>query len=178
MSEDDFCVQKIKEGNQDAFRYFVDKHANDLYPFALGYVHIREVAEEVVSDVFLEVWNNRFILDTIQHVRSWLFVMVRNKAISYLRKVESENMVSFDEIEDYYVPLVQSPDEAIISKEEIDEINLAIATLPPKCKEVFVLAKIEKIPYKEISDMLNISVKTINVHVAKAVGLIAGILKK
>lgn len=68
MSEDDFCVQKIKEGNQDAFRYFVDKHANDLYPFALGYVHIREVAEEVVSDVFLEVWNNRFILDTIQQI--------------------------------------------------------------------------------------------------------------
>lgn len=178
MSEDYFSMQKIKEGNQDAFRSFVDKHVKDLYPFALGYVHVREVAEEVVSDVFLEVWNNRSTLDTIQNVRSWLFVMVRNKAISYLRKAESDSMVSFDEIEDYYVSFAQSPDEAIISKEEIDEINEAISTLPPKCKEVFMLAKIEKIPYKEISDMLNISVKTINIHVAKAVGLIAGILKK
>ena len=64
----------------------------------------------------------------------------------------------------------------MISREEIAKINQAIAALPPKCKEVFVLAKIEKLPYKKISEMLNISVKTINVHISKALNIISGIL--
>lgn len=177
MTKED-CIQKMKEGDQNAFRLFVDMYSNDLYFFALGYVNIRETAEEVVSDVFLEVWNNRSHLDEIQQIKPWLLVMVRNKAITYLRKQHLEHIVSFDEIEDFYVPLIQSPDHELISREEIEEINQAITTLPPKCKEVFMLAKIEKMPYKEISEILNISVKTINIHVAKALALIAGVLKK
>ena len=66
----------------------------------------------------------------------------------------------------------------MISKEEIAQIISLIQTLPPKCKVVFALAKIERLPYKEIADMLNISVKTINVHVAKALEIISNGLKK
>lgn len=177
MNKEVFCVQKIKEGDQMAFCSFVDVYSKDLYYFALGYVNVRELAEEVVSDVFLDVWNNRARLDEIIHIKSWLLVLVRNKAISYLRKEQSENTVSFEEIEDFHVPLFQSPDDRIISREEIAKINQAIATLPPKCKEVFVLAKIEKLPYKKIAEMLNISVKTINIHVSKALNIISGILE-
>lgn len=170
-------MQKIKEGDQNSFRFFVDMYSKDLYFFALGYVNVREIAEEVVSDVFLEAWNNRSRLHEIQQMKSWLLVLVRNKAISYLRK-QNWDTVSFDEIEDFHVPFILSPDHEIISKEQIEEINEAITTLPPKCKEVFMLAKIEKRPYKEISEILNISVKTINIHVAKALNLITTILKK
>lgn len=173
MNEGGICVQKIKEGDQMAFCSFVDVYSKDLYHFALGYVNVRELAEEVVSDVFLEVWNNRSHLDEIAHIKSWLLVLVRNKAISYLRKEQTELLVSFEEIREFHVPLFQSPDHKMISREEIAKINQAIATLPPKCKEVFVLAKIEKQPYKKISEMLNISVKTINVHIAKALNIIS-----
>lgn len=173
MNEGGFCVRKIKEGDQKAFCSFVDVYSKDLYHFALGYVNVRELAEEVVSDVFLEVWNNRSRLDEIAHIKSWLLVLVRNKAISYLRKEQTDLLVSFEEIGEFHVPLFQSPDHKMISREEIAKINQAIATLPPKCKEVFVLAKIEKQPYKKISEMLNISVKTINIHVAKALNIIS-----
>lgn len=178
MPEDRFYLQRIKEGNQTAFQSFMGVYSKDLYYFALGYVGIREAAEEIVSDVFLEVWNNRACLDEIKRIKSWLLVMVRNKAISYLRKEYAGGTVSFDELEDYYIPSVQSPDYKIISEEEIREINRAIASLPPRCKEVFMLAKIENLPYKEISQILNISVKTINIHVAKAIESIARILQK
>lgn len=178
MSEEGFCVRKIKDGDQIAFCSFVEAYSKDLYHFALGYVNVRELAEEVVSDVFFDVWNNRSRLDEIVHVKSWLLILVRNKAISYLRKEHMENTVSFEEIGDFHVPLFQSPDDQMISREEIEKINQAIATLPPKCKEVFVLAKIEKLPYKKISEMLDISVKTINVHVAKALNLISQILSE
>lgn len=173
MNEGGFSVQKIKEGDQIEFCSFVDLYSKDLYHFALGYVNVRELAEEVVSDVFLEVWNNRFRLDEIVNIKSWLLVMVRNRAISYLRKEQIDNTVSFDEIGEFHVPLFQLPDDNIISREEIAKINQAIAALPPRCKEVFVLAKIEKQPYKKIAEMLNISVKTINVHIAKALNIIS-----
>lgn len=173
MNEGGFSVQKIKEGDQIEFCSFVDLYSKDLYHFALGYVNVRELAEEVVSDVFLEVWNNRFRLDEIVNIKSWLLVMVRNRAISYLRKEQIDNTVSFDEIGEFHVPLFQLPDDNIISREEIAKINQAITALPPRCKEVFVLAKIEKQPYKKIAEMLNISVKTINVHIAKALNIIS-----
>ena len=178
MSKEGFYVQKIKDGDQGAFRLFMDMYSKDLYHFALGYVNNRETAEEIVSDVFLEVWNNRQNLHEILQIKSWLLVIVRNKAISYLRKEHPDNTISFDEIADYHIPLVQSPDHNIISKEEIQKINHAISSLPPKCKEVFMLAKIEKMPYKEIAKILNISVKTINIHIAKALNHIAPILEK
>lgn len=178
MEEEDADVGKIQDGDQNAFRRFVEKYSNDLYYFALGYVKVQELAEEVVSDVFLDVWRNRAELGEIKALKSWLLVLVRNRAITYLRKEQPEKKVSFEELEDYYLPFVESPDHSIISKEQIEEINRAIASLPPKCKEVFMLAKIEKIPYKEIAEMIHISVKTINIHISKAVSRIAEILNK
>lgn len=177
MGVEDLHVNKIMKGDEVSFRYFVDTYSKDLYFFVLGYVHRREIAEEVVSDVFLEVWNNRSRLNEILHMKSWLLILARNKAITYLRK-ETPEVMSFDEIDDYHVPTVQSPDYNLISREEIEKINQTIAKLPPKCKEVFTLAKIEGLPYKEIADMLNISVKTINIHIAKALNVIADILRK
>lgn len=174
-------LNKIKNGDSGAFRHFINLYSENLYFFALGYVHTREIAEEVVSDVFLAVWQNRHKLDQIRVLKSWLLVITKNQAISYLRKEPLDTTVSIDDVEevgDYFIPYIQPPDNNIISREETDRINNAINALPPKCKEVFMLAKIEKIPYKEISQILNISVKTINIHIAKAVGVISKILNE
>ena len=76
--------------------------------------------------------------------------------------------MSFSDIDNFIFEPVQSPVEEMISKEEIARINEAIQQLPPKCKHVFFLAKIDGLPYKDIADMLNISVKTINNHIAFA----------
>lgn len=178
MIEDDLYIPKIVNGDETAFRYFVDSHSKDLFYFAMGYVHVREAAEEVVSDVFLEMWNNRKHLNEIRHIQSWLLVITRNKSISYLRKEGEGTVISFEDIEEYHLPYVQSPDHKMISQEEIDRVNRAIAILPPKCKEVFMLAKIQGLPYKEIAEILGISVKTINIHIAKAINLVAEILRK
>lgn len=178
MDNDRFHVQKIVGGDESSFRFFVDLYSKDLYFFAFGYVHVREVAEEIVSDVFFDVWKNRSQLGSIQNMKSWLLILVRNKSISYLRKETSVSLMSYDEIDEFFIPFVQSPDYDIISKEEIERINHLINTLPPKCKQVFVLAKIEGLPYKEIADILGISIKTINIHIAKALSLVSEILRK
>lgn len=173
-------IDKIQRGDEIAFSYFVNTYSKDLFFYARCFVKTKELAEEVVSDVFLDVWKNRFKIGEIQNMKVWLLTLTHNKSITYLRKEEHNgSTVSWDEIEDFHIiGELQSPDEKIISAEEMAQINNIIRTLPPKCKMVFVLAKIERLPYKEIAEMLGISVKTINVHVAKALELISTGLKK
>lgn len=102
-----------------------------------------------------------------------MLVATYRKAISYLRKESGKNSISFEEIDHFTFEPVESPDEQMISEEEVKRINDAIEKLPPKCKHVFFLAKMEGLPYLEIAEMLNISVKTINNHIAYALEAIS-----
>lgn len=166
--------------DERSFRQFVEFYSNDLLYYVRCFVRSKEEAEEIVSDVFFDVWQNRNKINEIQNIKAWLLTITHNKAISYLRKINpSSSSVSWDEIGEYAIPYeLQTPDEKLISQEEMSRINHIINTLPPRCKQVFVLAKIEKLLYKEIAELLGISVKTINIHVAKALQLISEGLKK
>jgi RNA polymerase sigma-70 factor (ECF subfamily) len=162
------------------FSRFIESYSSDLFYYAYYLVKSKEEAEEIVSDVFLEVWQNRNKIEEIQNLKAWLLTITHNKAISFLRKKKQLNVsVSWDEIALYAIPQdLQTPDEQLISQEEISRINKIIKKLPPRCKQVFFLAKIERLPYKDIANILDISVKTINIHVAKALELISQALKK
>ncbi|MDR0543936.1 MAG: RNA polymerase sigma-70 factor [Odoribacteraceae bacterium] len=166
--------------DQHAFEHFVRLHSDDLLYYVRGFFLSREEAEEIVSDVFFEVWQNREKIDEIVHPKAWLVTIAHNKTISHLRKKKHErNTVSWEEVGDHVVSgNLQTPDEQIISQENMDRINSAISTLPSRCHQVFVLAKIERVPYKEIASMLGISVKTINIHVSNSLRLISEALKK
>lgn len=166
--------------DERSFKRFVESYSNDLLYYARYLSHSKEEAEEIVSDVFFEVWQNRAQISEIQNIKAWLLTITHNKAISYLRKKGNLNSpISWDEIEKNALPdNIQTPDEELISREEINRINHIINSLPPRCRQVFILAKIEKLLYKDIAEILGISVKTINIHVAKALELISEALKK
>lgn len=164
-------------GNETAFNRFMEFHSPRLYYYAFGLSGQREAAEEIVSDVFLEVWKNRGALPQIRCIPAWLQTVTYRKAVSYLRKEPGKSALSFDEIDEFRFVPVQSADEEIIGREEMAALNNAIEKLPPKCKQVFFLAKIDELPYKEIAELLHISVKTVNYHIAYALETLARILK-
>lgn len=170
-------INKIVNGDEMAFNRFMEHYSSRLYYYGFGLLGQKEWAEEVVSDVFFEVWKNRKSLAQIEYMNAWLQTITYRKAISYLRKETGKNEISFDEITDFSFEPVQSPDEEIISKEEVAEINDAIEKLPPKCKHVFFLAKIEGLPYIKIAEMLEVSVQTVNYHIAYAIDSISKRLK-
>ena len=170
-------IDRITNGDEMAFDRFMEHYSSCLYHYIFAILGQREPAEEVVSDVFFEVWKNRKELAKIANMSAWLKTIAYRKAISYLRKETGKNEMSFDGIEEFVFAPVQSPDEEMISKEEMQKINNAIQQLPPKCKHVFFLAKMDGLPYKDIAEILNISVKTINNHIAFALEEIAKCLK-
>lgn len=175
-------LQKDKtETDERYFKRFVKFYSTDLLYYVRYLMHSKEEAEEIVSDVFVEAWQNRHKLNEIQNIKAWLLTVAHNKTISHFRKKNTSlhTSVSWDEISEHTLPCnLQTPDEKLISREEMSRLNTIINSLPPRCKQVFVLAKIEKLPYKDIAEVLSISVKTINIHVAKALELIAKGLKK
>lgn len=166
-------IIKVVNGDERAFDRFMGHYSSRLYYYAYGLLGHKEAAEEVVSDVFFEVWKNRKTLTDITSMNAWLQTITYRKSISYLRKEAGQNILSFDDISEFFLAPIQTPDEAMISREEMNKINEAIQRLPPKCKHVFFLAKMEGLPYKDIATLLNISVKTINNHIASALTIIA-----
>lgn len=176
-SEDKHLLDNIRLGDEVAFEIFMKNYSSMLHYYAYGITKHKEYAEEVVSDVFFEVWKARFTLDNIDNMKSWLFVATYRKCISLLRKEQNRKHLSFDEIEDFTIVSQHSPDQSIITEQEMERINNAIDKLPPKCKHVFYLAKVEKIAYKDIAELLSISVNTVTNHVAFALKTVHKILK-
>ena len=166
--------------DERSFRLFVESYSDDLLYYACYLVSSREEAEEIVSDVFLDVWKRRSHLPEIQDMKAWLLTLVHNRSISCLRqRARVPDSVLLEEVGANALPSdLQTPDEHLISREEIARINRVINQFPPRCRQVFVLAKIEKLPYKEIARMLGISVKTIDNHIASALRQIRAVLEK
>ena len=166
--------------DERSFRLFVESYSDDLLYYACYLVSSREEAEEIVSDVFLDVWKHRSHLSEIQDMKAWLLTLVHNRSISCLRqRARVPDSVLLEDVGANALPSdLQTPDEHLISREEIARINRVINQFPPRCRQVFVLAKIEKLPYKEIARMLGISVKTIDNHIASALRQIRAVLEK
>jgi len=166
LATDDIFL--ISEGNQRAFQSIVYKYSDPLLIFSIGFVRKREVAEEIVSDAFVSLWNKRSQIAEIRDLKSFLYILVRNGSISHLRKTNGKKEISLENLQDFYTLPVTGPETDDITEEILDQINKAIDQLPPKCKIVFTLAKIQGMKYKEIAEILDISVKTINNHIANA----------
>jgi RNA polymerase sigma-70 factor (family 1) len=158
----------ISDGNQKVFRSIVYKYSDPLLIFSIGIVGKREIAEEIVSDAFVALWNQRHKVNEILDLKSYLYILVRNGSISYLRKSTNKKEISIDDLPEFYTLSLTGPETDEITEDTLDQINKAIDQLSPKCKMVFTMAKVQGLKYKEISELLDISVKTINNHIANA----------
>lgn len=150
------------------FRFF-----NPLKKFASDLLKSKELAEETVSDVFVEIWSGRKRLADISDLRMYLYISVRNAAMRKLRQAQKKSMISLETISIQLTSNYASPEEAILTSELSQKIERAINELPPRCKLVYKLAKENKLKYKEISQLLDINIKTIDNHLAAALKKIA-----
>jgi RNA polymerase sigma-70 factor (ECF subfamily) len=166
----------IAKGDQKKFRQLMELTSDELLWFAIGFLKNREISEEIVSDVYVSIWNNRAQLESIINLKSYLFICVRNGCLSYLRKVKNEKIISIDSVSEFNFVRVEGPENDYIEKETIEQIYAAIETLPCKCKLAFTLAKINGLKYREIAEVLGVTEKTVNNHLVLAVKKITELL--
>ena len=139
-----------------------------LLSFSFAITHCRESSEEVVSDVFMNIWNSRRTLLGINNFHLYLYVSAKNVSLNYLAKQKREKVFSLDDVKTEIRSLYYDPEQMMITSEMFKRICLSIQELPPKCQLIFKLVKEDNLRYKEVAELLHLSVKTVEAQMSIA----------
>lgn len=147
-----------------------------LKSFSFTIIKSKELAEEIVSDVLIEIWAKRKQLTAIDDLKMYLYVSVRNASLRKLQQGKKRMALSLDDVNVEFASSFENAETILLTHELSKTIDAAIQQLPQRCKLIFKLAKEDRLKYKEIALLLNISVKTIDHQVSIALKKIAEVL--
>ena len=146
-----------------------------LVRFAREYVISTEDAENIVQDIFMYLWEHQDITNSLINTNAFLFTLVKNRCIDFYRhksfidsKKESLDNLQEKELKLKMEALVQFDENLFAEKEIEDILAKAIEHLPEKCRQVFILSRMNGLKHEEIATQLNISVHTVQNHIVTA----------
>lgn len=144
-----------------------------LCQFAFGILKSNPDAQDVVSDVFITLWEKRQQLTSVSSPLAYCYMAVKNRALNMLQQQKRQRELDSSE---WLVPqnsVYFNPENLMMTEEIIQQIRLAIQNLPDRCRLIFRLTKDEGLKYKEVAELLNISVKTVEAQMAIAIRRLA-----
>lgn len=184
MKEGEEYLFALKSGSEKAFRIIMDQWYSRLFNFANGYLNNRENTREVLQDVFLRLWDHRTKLSEDTVLNAYLFTLTRNRCIDLIRREKLMMQFRTDKQEEYkrlsenFEALSDPILDDIFAMEIQAEINRAIEQLPEQCRKVFTLSRTNGLKNKTISEILELSEKTVESHLTKALKTIRLTLEK
>jgi RNA polymerase sigma-70 factor (family 1) len=169
-------LHQLAGGNEIAFRQLYDHHKDDVYAFALGITRSVPLAEEIVQDSFIKLWQHRHELPGIQKFESWFFTITRNLCYSALRKIALDRKIkSAPELQPEQH--VATAEDILITRENRELVQQAIYQLPEQQQRVYKLHREAGLTYDEIAAELQISRNTVKEHLRRAVTAIRAYLE-
>ena len=163
-------IEKLKDNDASAWRQIVDLFSDQLFAYALSLCSDRDLASDIVQHVFITVFETRHNLNPDYSLKSYLYRSTYNKFVDDFRKKKSMSALH----DQYYFMLNQfvtnTSDEDL--SEKLKSMNIMISKLPTKTKTIFTLSKQSGLSNIEISESLNISIKTVEGHITKAFKLL------
>lgn len=173
----DIIYRLANSASEQAYIELFDILYLPVKKFAFCILRSNEEAEEISEDVMITLWKNRKTLTEINNIQVYAFVIAKNLSLNLLKKKSKNLTCSLDEVDMNFFFDNSSPEQIIIDNELKKRLENAIQSLPPKCQFVFKLAKEDNLSYKEISEILSISVKTVDAHLVTATQKLAKIFK-
>ncbi len=170
-------LKRIQKGDIAAFEALFNRFYPGLCAYANSLVGMKEVAEEVVQDVFFNIWKNRESIRIRYSVQSYLYRSAYNHSMMHLRKMRREHfMEDVSKLE----PEVDAPDPSQLI--QLDEVSELIATtlenLPERTREIFRMNRQEGLKYREIAEKLSISEKTVEANMGRALKALRNSMEK
>jgi RNA polymerase sigma-70 factor (ECF subfamily) len=172
---ENILIEGIREGNEKIFDYVFYLFYSGLVVYANKHVQNEKVAEDIVQDFFVKLWTNRKKICIKQTLKSYAFSSVKNSCIDYFRHehVKQKN----ERILTEKANKVVDDNDFHIETELREHINAAIEKLPPKCREIFIMNRFEGLKPVEIAGLKNISVRTVETHIGKALKIMKSELR-
>ena len=174
----------LKSGSEKAFKMIMDRWYARLFNFANGYLNNNENAREVLQEVFLRLWDHRSKLNDNTTLNAYLFTLTRNLCIDLIRRerlmmqFRSDKQEEYRQLTENFDALLDPILDDIFATEIQTEINHAVNKLPEQCRKVFILSRSNGLKNREISETLELSEKTVESHLTKALKTIRFALER
>lgn len=163
-------IQNLINGNEKAYMFLLDTYHRRLNAYALTLVSDQAQAKDIVQNVFLKTWKSRKKLKTQFSIQSFLYKSVYNEFINSYQKNKAMMLLQKKYLESLG-EVVEETDTNLL-EQMITVVNNEIQNLPPKCQKVFILSKKEGLTNIEISEYLNVSIKTVEAQITKAFSIL------
>ena len=163
-------ARKIKRSDSEAFRTVFDLFQAKLFAFLHYKLGDRAVAEDIVQEVFIKLWENRHQLKENLSLKSYLYTIASNLALNHMR--HAKVVVRFQQEQKSEQQIGDSVHDELEKREIRENLLRAMEKLPEKSRMVFMLSRFDDLSYKEIAEQLEISIKTVESHMGKALRLL------
>jgi len=157
----DLIFSIVEKDDKSAFEKLFRHYFIQLVNYTFSITKQKETSEDIVCDIFANLWNNRKTLHTINKLSYYLYAAAKNRAINHLSRNKAINYTNLDHVGEEILISQQNPENQYSEKQELNIIIEAIHQLPIRCKLIFRLIKEEGMSYREVADVMGLSVKTI-----------------
>lgn len=161
-------VLQLNQGSETSFTSIYHRHHQKIYANILKVVHSPEYAQEILQDVFLGLWQNRYKIDKDKSVANWLFVVSFNKSMDFLKKKLREHIDFVADYDALYINIEDVQQQDDIMQEQLRILEEAIGQLSPRKKEVFRLCRYEGYSKERVAEMLDLSVNSVSEYLKQA----------
>ena len=164
------CWQRLKESDREAFRWVYNQYWESLHATAYNFTSDREQSNDLVQDVFVDLWINRDKIDINRAPKAYLKSILKYKVISYLRHLSvcrKEAFLSRVKNELYQEGVTNSTRETVLFNDLGNWLDFHLDQIPEKSRKIFELSRFEDCTNQEIAIQLNISIKTVEYHISK-----------
>ncbi len=159
-------LEKLKEGDPLAYNQLFDKYYMPLCVYSLKYCDSFQLAEDIVQDLFVKLWDEKIYMKFDNSISPYLFKAVKNNTLQGIKK---ESKFVFQDIENIVNSIMEDePLDLATLEEEKTKLFEQVEALPEKSKEVFKAIVLDNMRYKEVAEHLDISVNTVKTHYARA----------
>jgi RNA polymerase sigma-70 factor (ECF subfamily) len=160
-------IALLQKNDEGALRAIYDIHIRQLHYFVLKTAKSRELAEDVVQDVFIKVWDSRLQIDPTQPLKPFLYTIAKRHLLNLLKRIQHESGI-IEEIRKYTSGIAHTTDLEMDFEESNALINEAVSKLPGQCRAVFLKCKIQGLSYRQAAEELGITEGTVNSQMVKA----------
>lgn len=165
-------IALINEHNVRGLDELFRRYAHSLFDFGMKFTMDAEIAKELVSDLFLQIWFKRNELRITSNVKAYLFTSLKNRCLNYLSR-NKKFLETFDGLHESIHPHSEEADLSIRQEEASNLVNMILKDLPQKRELVFRMHRLQGFSYKEIAEILGISENTVHNHMVAAIKQLA-----